>query len=64
MQSYRVVVIRPDEPVNSRIKILKSGLTKAEAQAEKEFWSDVFCPEVYFDPVPILRIEPDSNKVE
>lgn len=55
---YEVVVIRPKEEP----KVLKTGLTKKEAEAEFESWKPFFTDEVYFEPVPKLKIRPMSNQ--
>lgn len=51
--NYEVVVIRSKDDV----KVLKSGLTKKEADLMKEDWEKViFNEEVFFDPVPKVKV--------
>lgn len=60
MTNYRLVVIRPSEPPQSRKKVLKAGISKEEAQAEEKSWASIFNDEVFMEPVPILRVELDD----
>ena len=51
--NYEVIVIRSKDDV----RVLKSGLTKKEADAMKEDWEAiVFNKDVYFEPVPKLKV--------
>lgn len=55
---YEIVVIRPKED----LKVLKTNLTKSEAEKEKADWEEkVFNSDAYHDPVPKLKIRPVGN---
>lgn len=57
--NYEVVVIRSKNDV----KVLMSGLSKKEAEKVKEEWETlVFNAEVFFDPVPKLKVKQSSNE--
>ena len=57
--NYEVVVLRPKEDT----KVLFSGLSKKEAEKLKEEWETlVFNAEVYFEPVPKLKIKKSSDE--
>lgn len=51
---YYIAVLRPHEDE----KVLAQNLTKPEAERMKEDWEKtVFNSDVYFDPVPKLKIK-------
>jgi len=51
--NYEVVVIRSKDD----IRVLKSGLTKKEAEAIAKDWEEtIFNRDVFFDPVPKVKV--------
>ena len=51
--NYEILVIRPKEET----KILKSNMTKKDAELEKADWEKiVFNSDAFHDPVPKLKI--------
>lgn len=58
---WKVVVHRPDRRTTTE---MKSNLTYAEAKAMKEDWEPFFSSEMYYDPVPVLKIKKQSDNDE
>jgi hypothetical protein len=58
MSLFELVVIRPKEEP----KVLKTGMTKKEAEAEFESWKMVYNADVFYEPVPKLKIRPMSQE--
>lgn len=55
---YELVVIKhKEEP-----KVLKTNMTKKEAEAELESWKLIYNSDVFFDPVPKLKIRPATQE--
>lgn len=51
--NYEIIVIRSKDD----IRILKSGLSKKEAEVMKEDWENVvFNKDTFFEPVPKLKV--------
>lgn len=51
---YDVVVARKGQAIS----YLEKGLLKEEADRVYSSWLEVFNPEVYFDPVPQIKVVP------